>query len=145
MPQRILVTGGSGYIGGWCVLAALRAGYDVRTTVRDLRKGEVLRGQLHHAESFDDARVLTASRDAGVKRVVLTSASGAIVYGHPKRSEPFTEADWTAVDNPDVAPYQRSKTLAERAAWAFIAEDGGGARAGGRESDRGDRTAARQR
>ncbi|GAB3407238.1 aldehyde reductase [Schumannella luteola] len=177
MPQRILVTGGSGYIGGWCVLAALRAGYDVRTTVRDLAKGDTLRGLLQKAEAFDGARlqivradlasddgwadavadvdfvlhvasptlrtaveseeamiaaardgvrrVLRASRDAGVKRVVLTSASGAIVYGHPKRTEPFTENDWTVVDNPDVAPYQRSKTLAERAAWAFVEQEGG--------------------
>ncbi|MGI5498863.1 SDR family oxidoreductase [Lentzea sp. CA-135723] len=70
-------------------------------------------------------RVLQASRDAGVKRVVLTSALGAIAYGHPRRSEPFTEEDWTNVDA-DIAPYQRSKTLAERAAWEFVQAEGDG-------------------
>jgi dihydroflavonol-4-reductase len=38
----VLVTGGSGYIGSWCVVELLRRGYTVRTTVRDLRReGEV--------------------------------------------------------------------------------------------------------
>lgn len=35
---RVLVTGGSGFIGGWCVLAALDAGHDVRTTVRNVER-----------------------------------------------------------------------------------------------------------
>ena len=40
--QTVLVTGGSGFLGGWCVVEALRSGYRVRTTVRDLaREGEV--------------------------------------------------------------------------------------------------------
>lgn len=64
-------------------------------------------------------RVLRASREHGVKRVVLTSAFGAIGYGHPPRATPFTEDDWTDLDG-DVAPYQRSKTLAGRAAWDFV-------------------------
>lgn len=34
MPELVLVTGGSGYIAGWCVAELLRRGYDVRTTVR---------------------------------------------------------------------------------------------------------------
>lgn len=69
-------------------------------------------------------RVLRAARDAGVRRVVLTSAFGAIGYGHPRRSTPFTEQDWTNVDG-GIAPYQKSKTLAERAAWQFIETEGG--------------------
>lgn len=70
-------------------------------------------------------RVLTAARDAGVRRVVMTSAIGAIAYGHSPRATPFTEKDWTNVDA-DIAPYQRSKTLAERAAWDFVAREGNG-------------------
>jgi dihydroflavonol-4-reductase len=177
---RVLVTGGSGFIGSRCIVQLLEAGHDVRTTVRDLAREPGLRDLLHGAVAFADARVsvvaadlqqdagwadavdgvefvlhvasptlrhgpvdqdemvaaardgvlrvLRAARDAGVKRVVLTSASGAVVYGHPVESmeHPFTEDDWTDVDAPDVAPYQRSKTLAERAAWEFIAREGRG-------------------
>ena len=35
-------------------------------------------------------RVLRAARDAGVKRVVLTSSFAAIGYGHPPQAAPFT-------------------------------------------------------
>jgi dihydroflavonol-4-reductase len=69
-------------------------------------------------------RVVRASRDAGVKRVVLTSSFGAIGYGHPPQAAPFSEKDWSNL-NGDVPAYQKSKTLAERAAWDFIASEGG--------------------
>ena len=36
--QTVLVTGGSGFLGGWCVVELLRKGYAVRTTVRDLAR-----------------------------------------------------------------------------------------------------------
>jgi len=71
-------------------------------------------------------RMLRASRDAGVKRVVLTSSFAAIGYGHTERAEPFTEKDWTNPDGADVMPYTKSKTLAERAAWDFIVREGAG-------------------
>ena len=70
-------------------------------------------------------RVLRASRDAGVKRVVLTSSFAAIGYGYKSRTAPFNETDWTHLDGEVVAPYQKSKTLAERAAWDFMAKEGG--------------------
>ncbi|WP_142687410.1 SDR family oxidoreductase [Chitinophaga polysaccharea] len=70
-------------------------------------------------------RVLRASRDAGVKRVVLTSAIGAVVCGHKPQTNPFTEKDWTVIGD-KVPAYQKSKTLAERAAWDFIGKEGGG-------------------
>src|SRR6202012_127489 len=69
-------------------------------------------------------RVLRAARDAGVKRVVLTSAVGAVVYGHKPQTTPYTEKDWT-VTTGKVPAYQKSKTLAERAAWDFIKTEGG--------------------
>jgi len=70
-------------------------------------------------------RLLRAARDAKVKRVVLTSSFAAIGYGHPPSEKPFTEKDWTDPTGADVSPYVKSKTLAERAAWDFIAREGG--------------------
>ena len=70
-------------------------------------------------------RVLRASRDAGVKRVVLTSSFAAVGYGHEPRPAPFNETDWTDSNDPHLAPYTKSKTLAERAAWDFMAREGG--------------------
>jgi len=69
-------------------------------------------------------RVLRAARDAGVKRVVLTSSFAAIGYGHPRQATPFTETDWTNTNGDDVRPYVKSKALAERAAWDFMAKEG---------------------
>ena len=69
-------------------------------------------------------RVLRASRDAGVRRVVLTSSFAAIGYGYKSRTAPFNETDWTDLDGEVIAPYQKSKTLAERAAWDFMAKEG---------------------
>ncbi len=70
-------------------------------------------------------RVLRASRDAGVKRVVLTSSFAAIGYGQAPRQAPFDETSWTNPAGDDVRPYVKSKTLAERAAWDFIGREGG--------------------
>lgn len=175
--STVLVTGGSGFVGSHCILQLLAAGYQVRTTVRNVsREGDVrdmlkeggadpgaalsffaadlerdagwreaVAGcdyVLHVASPFpanvpkheDELivparegalRVLRASRDAGVKRVVLTSSFAAIGYGHEPQTAPFTEADWTDPEGSDVAPYTKSKTLAERAAWEFIAREGG--------------------
>jgi nucleoside-diphosphate-sugar epimerase len=71
-------------------------------------------------------RVLRAARDAGVKRVVLTSSFAAVGYGHSQQQAAFTEKDWTDPTKPDAMPYTKSKTLAERAAWDFMAREGAG-------------------
>ena len=174
--STVLVTGGSGFIGCHCILQLLAAGYQVRTTVRSLKRETDVRAMLKEggaepgdglsfvaADLENDAgwstavagceyvlhvasplparlpkhedelilparegtlRVLRAARDAGVKRVVLTSSFGAIGYGHEQQKAPFDETNWTTL-NSDVAPYMKSKTLAERAAWDFIAKEGG--------------------
>ena len=70
-------------------------------------------------------RVLRAARDAGARRVVLTSSFAAIGYGHPQQQAAFDETTWTHLDG-SIAAYTRSKTLAERAAWDFLAREGGG-------------------
>lgn len=69
-------------------------------------------------------RVLRAARDAGVRRTVVTSSFAAIGYGHPDTDRPFTEEDWTDAEG-GIAPYIKSKALAERAAWDFMAREGG--------------------
>lgn len=175
---RVLVTGGTGFLGAHCLIQLLAAGHEVRTTVRDLARTAEVKAMLrqggagsgadrvtffaadlnadkgwpeavagcdyvlHVAAPFptrapkdenelirpsrDGAlRVLKAARDAGVKRVVLTSSFAAIGYGSKARKAGFTESDWTNPDDPTVQPYQRSKTLAERAAWDFISREGG--------------------
>jgi nucleoside-diphosphate-sugar epimerase len=67
-------------------------------------------------------RVLRAARDAGARRVVLTSSFAAVGYT-PKSAAEFTEDDWTDPDTPGLAPYPRSKAIAERAAWDLIEHD----------------------
>jgi nucleoside-diphosphate-sugar epimerase len=70
-------------------------------------------------------RVLRASRDAGIKRVVLTSSFAAIGYGHKPQQTPFDERSWTDLNGDTVSAYTKSKTLAERAAWDFVNREGG--------------------
>lgn len=69
-------------------------------------------------------RVLEASLDAGVERVVVTSSIAAITGGLEPGSSPLTEGDWSDPDNPRLTPYAKSKTLAERAAWDFVGQRG---------------------
>jgi len=69
-------------------------------------------------------RVLKAARDAKVKRVVLTSSCGTIYYGHPPQKAAFDETSWTNIHG-QMSAYVRSKAIAERAAWDFLAADGG--------------------
>jgi len=88
-----------------------------------------LKGFKHEDEMIIPARegvlrVLRAARDAGVKRVVLTSAFGAVGFGHKPGREPYNETDWTPI-NDTVPAYQKSKTLSELAAWDFIKTEGG--------------------
>lgn len=42
----VLVSGGSGFIGSWCVITLLERGYTVRTTVRDLRREAEVRAMV---------------------------------------------------------------------------------------------------
>jgi nucleoside-diphosphate-sugar epimerase len=71
-------------------------------------------------------RVLRAAREGRVERVVLTSSFVAIGYGQKPRTASFDERDWTDLNGPGLTAYAKSKTIAERAAWDFIASEGNG-------------------
>jgi len=65
--------------------------------------------------------VMRAASRASVERVIQTSSSAAIIYGRDDpNSHLFTEADWSDPDHKDNVPYTRSKTIAEKAAWAEL-------------------------
>lgn len=65
-------------------------------------------------------RAIEAALAADVERIVLTSSIAAIQYGHDSYDRLLTEADWTNVESPTTGAYARSKTLAERQAWALM-------------------------
>jgi len=69
-------------------------------------------------------RVLRAATAAGVARVVLTSAANAASPSSYATEGVTDETLWTDPDDPALIPYRRSKTLAERAAWDFMAGSG---------------------
>ena len=64
-------------------------------------------------------RVLAAAVRNRVQRVVQTSSVAAVAYGYSDKNRTFSEKDWSNLDG-DIAPYQKSKTLAEKAAWEFV-------------------------
>lgn len=70
-------------------------------------------------------RVLKAARDAKVKRVVMTSNFGAVGYSHKDRNVPITEESWTDPNQKGLSSYNKSKAMAERAAWNFMKKEGG--------------------
>ena len=175
--ETVLVTGGTGFVGVHCILQLLQKGYNVKTTLRSLkRKDEVIEmlktggitsfnnlafieTDLTKDDNWDEAvkncdyvlhvaspiflslpkdenemirpavdgalRVLKAARNAGVKRVVMTSNFGAVGYSHKNPNDEITETDWTDPNEKGLSSYNKSKVMAERAAWDFIKKEGG--------------------
>lgn len=70
-------------------------------------------------------RALRFAKEAGVKRFVQTSSMAAVAYGRSEKEYTVDESDWTDVTHPDVYPYVKSKTISERAARDWVAEQGG--------------------
>jgi len=175
--ETVLVTGGTGFVGAHCILKLLQKGYNVKTTLRSVkRKNEVfemlktggissfdnlkfIEADLTKDDNWDEAvknckyvlhvaspifltlpkdenemirpavdgtlRVLKAARNAGVKRVVMTSNFGAVGYSHKDPDTEITEKDWTDPNEKGLSSYNKSKVLAERAAWDFVNRKGG--------------------
>jgi len=175
-PAMVLVTGGSGFIASYCIIALLNKGYTVRASLRSMsRVADVkqmlsvggignfdrlsfVEADLSREEGWAAAAegcsyiihpasptpnpaakhqdeyvvpavngvlfILRAAKAAGVRRVVLTSAFGAVGMGTDKKT-PYTEEDWSDLAR-DIPPYQRSKTLSEKAAWEYIGGEGKG-------------------
>lgn len=71
-------------------------------------------------------RALRAAKAAGVRRFVMTSSVAAIAYGRGRGVHHFTEADWTRLEQPGISAYVQSKTIAERAARDWVAQEGAG-------------------
>lgn len=71
-------------------------------------------------------RVLKAARDAGVKRVIYTSSFGALGFSNHDLTSETTETNWTDPKEKGLSAYEKSKGLAERAAWNFIKKEGSG-------------------
>lgn len=167
MAETVLVTGGTGYVGGWAIVALLERGYRVRTTVRSASREQAVKDAvglddnlsfavadlmsddgwdaamdgvdyvLHVASPLGDdnpkdpndliipardgaLRVLRAATRTGVKRVVMTSAANAASPASYTADGVTDETLWT-IDDPSLPAYRRSKTLAEKAVWDFMA------------------------
>jgi dihydroflavonol-4-reductase len=81
--------------------------------VGEFRKQDVIRPAREGTR-----RVLTAAREAGVKRVVLTSSTTAAIPADP--GAPSDESVWTDLPDLPENAYPRAKALAERDAWELI-------------------------
>ena len=65
----VLVTGGTGFLGGWCIVSLLERGYEVRTTVRDPARERAVRDAVEAAGVDPGSRLTVLAAD-------LTSDSG---------------------------------------------------------------------
>lgn len=68
-------------------------------------------------------RALRFAHAAGVTHFVQTSSAAAIAYGHGGTKTHFDETDWTNLNTPNVPPYIQSKTVAEKAAREWVADN----------------------
>ncbi len=177
MNNKVLVTGGTGFLGIQLIFQLLQKEYDVKTTLRSLKKKKVILDTLkeqgienfdrlsfieadlskddHWEEAMKDreyvfsvaspvfftkpqneeaairpavegiTRILKAAQKMQVKRVVMTSNFGAIGFSKKAGENMVTnEDDWTDENQPGLSIYEKSKLLAEKAAWDFIHQAG---------------------
>ncbi|MFC6175864.1 NAD-dependent epimerase/dehydratase family protein [Companilactobacillus huachuanensis] len=168
--KKVLVTGGTGFLGLQIILQLLNKGYDVRTTIRkdngqdrilkvlqannvkNISKLSFIKADLSSDDNWIEAmqdrdgvfsvaspvffdkpknemdairpalngtmRILKAANESGIKRVVMTSNFGAV--GFSKKAGLTTEDDWTDENQVGLSIYEKSKLLAEKAAWNYV-------------------------
>tara|TARA_Y100000589_G_scaffold332293_1_gene391264 strand:+ start:2397 stop:3410 length:1014 start_codon:yes stop_codon:yes gene_type:complete len=166
--RKVLVTGASGFIALHCIKELLKNGYNVKGSLRNLKKESQVRNALREVIKDDNfeickldllqddgwyketsdcdylmhiaspcvirepnneeevivpavkgtLRALEAAHNSNIKKVVITSSIGSMVYGHNKY-KCFPD-DWTNVSAP-IGAYIKSKTLADQASWDFLA------------------------
>lgn len=170
MSETVLVTGGTGFVGAWAIVHLLQQGYQVRTTVRNLKKEAMVRSAIaeqvdaadnlsfYQANLTDDAgwskamdgvdfvlhvaspmqtensadintflkpqvegdeRVLRFAAAAKVRHIVITSAAAAAKPDDETIGD-TDETVWTKPNDAVQNPYQRSKAIAEKAAWEWM-------------------------
>ena len=165
--KKVLVTGANGFIALHCISKLLDNGFNVKGSLKDLKKESLVRESLgsklnrgnfeicklnlledhgwEEATSNCDyllhiaspcvikepkneneiiypavngtLRAIKAAHKANIKKIVITSSVGSIVYGHNKNI--CDSNDWTDVSF-SVGAYIKSKTLAEKAAWDYF-------------------------
>ena len=165
--KKVLVTGASGYIASHCIKVLLEKGFNVKGSVRDLKKVDIYKNYFddllnkenlefcelnllsdrgwnaavkdcdylmhiaspciikepkNESEIINPAvegtlRALNFANNSNIKKVILTSSIGAMLYGNKKQNcEP---SDWTDISE-YVGSYIKSKTMAEKAAWNYF-------------------------
>ena len=171
--KKILVTGGTSYIGKHCIAQLVEKEYDVVATIRDISKSESILSDLNQYlnkevnvtffeadllkdEGWNEAiqgcdaiihlagpypmnfsgneedqiqphtlgtlKILNLAKSNDINRVILVSSVAATWMGVPGDKD-IDETKWTNENLKHLDAYVKSKTLKEKAAWDFVAEN----------------------
>ncbi|KAK3718274.1 hypothetical protein QZH41_013167 [Actinostola sp. cb2023] len=125
-PERILVSGASGFIACHVVKQLLDSGRAMKNCsyVIHMASPFPVSNPRDESEIIEPAvegtiNVLEACSKANIKRVVLTSSIAAVHSSaeHASKAE-VTEENWSVEEQ--CGAYAKSKLMAERAAWEFV-------------------------
>lgn len=82
--------------------------------------GESVESEVVETAKNGILRILKAAETAGVKRVVMAANLGAVGFSRLDHRGQVTEQDWTNPDQAGLSLYEKSKLLAEQAAWHYV-------------------------